>query len=199
MTNSIDKDAIRTETLPLMTLVDAGNVAQRGLEKRLSSLKLSVAQQRILALVYFAKEALTPSMLAALLLQETHSVSGLLNRLEDRDLITRTRDRQDRRVVWVELTPEGRKVAEEAIDIVVNMSKELDPVLRPEGHRHGRSRAQGARSRIQDRGRARRRAQGSATARLGQLRLPQNRETETECESAPFFVSGYALIPMASA
>src|SRR5215204_1389301 len=57
---TLDKDAIRTETLPLMTLVDAGNVAQRGLEKRLSHLKLSVAQQRILALVYFAKENLTP-------------------------------------------------------------------------------------------------------------------------------------------
>src|SRR3990172_7008787 len=81
-----------------MTLVDAGNVAQRGLEKRLSHLKLSV--------------------------------SGLLNRLEDRDLITRTRDRQDRRVVWVGLTPAGRKVAEEAIEIVMGMSKELDPVLR---------------------------------------------------------------------
>ena len=127
---TLDKDAIRTETLPLMTLVDAGNVAQRGLEKRLSHLKLSVAQQRILALVYFAKENLTPSMLAALLLQETHSVSGLLNRLEDRDLITRTRDRQDRRVVWVGLTNDGRKVAEEAIDIVLDMSKELDGVLR---------------------------------------------------------------------
>ena len=126
----LDKERIRTETLPLMTLVDAGNVAQRALEKRLSHLNLSVAQQRILALVYFAKESLTPSMLAALLLQETHSVSGLLNRLEDRDLITRTRDRQDRRVVWVGLTESGRKMAEEAINIVVNMSKELDPVLR---------------------------------------------------------------------
>ena len=38
-------------------------------------------------LVYFAKENLTPSMLAALLLQETHSVSGLLNGLEVRDLV----------------------------------------------------------------------------------------------------------------
>ena len=132
---AIDKDAIRSESAPLMTLVDAGNVAQRGLEKRLSHLRLSVAQQRILALVYFAKEALTPSMLAALLLQETHSVSGLLNRLEDRDLITRTRDKQDRRVVWVGLTDDGRKVAEEAIDIVLSMSKELDPVLRgPHGN-----------------------------------------------------------------
>jgi DNA-binding MarR family transcriptional regulator len=113
-----------------MTLIDAGNVAQRGLEKRLSHLKLSVAQQRILALVYFAKENLTPSMLAALLLQETHSVSGLLNRLEDRDLVTRTRDRQDRRVVWVGLTSAGRKVAEEAIDIAIDMSKDLEPVLK---------------------------------------------------------------------
>jgi MarR family transcriptional regulator, organic hydroperoxide resistance regulator len=128
--SSLDKDTIRTETLPLMTLVDAGNVAQRGLEKRLGHLKLSVAQQRILALVYFADESLTPSMLAALLLQETHSVSGLLNRLEDRDLISRTRDRQDRRVVWVSLTEAGKKVAEEAISIVVGMSNELDPVLR---------------------------------------------------------------------
>jgi DNA-binding MarR family transcriptional regulator len=126
----LNKDAIRSESLPLMTLVDAGNVAQRGLEKRLSHLKLSVAQQRILALVCVAREALTPSMLAALLLQETHSVSGLLNRLEDRNLITRTRDRQDRRVVWVGLTPEGRKVAEEAIEISLGMSKEFEEAFK---------------------------------------------------------------------
>ena len=131
---TIDKDAIRSESAPLLTLIDASNVTQRGLEKRLSHLRLSVAQQRILALVYFAKEALTPSMLAALLLQETHSVSGLLNRLEDRDLIVRSRDKQDRRVVWVGLTTEGHKIAEQAIEIVLGMSKELDSVLRgPKG------------------------------------------------------------------
>jgi len=127
---ALNKEDIRTESLPLMVLIDAANVAQRSLEKRLTDLKLSVAQQRILALVYVARESLTPSMLAALLLQETHSVSGLLNRLEDRDLITRTRDKQDRRVVWVALTPEGKKVAEEAIDIALVISKEYDPVLR---------------------------------------------------------------------
>ena len=42
----------------------------------------------------------------------------------------RTRDRQDRRVVWVGLTPEGRKVAEEAINIAIDMSKEFDPALK---------------------------------------------------------------------
>jgi DNA-binding MarR family transcriptional regulator len=112
-----------------MTMIDAANVAQRGLEKRLAHLQLSVAQERILTLVYYAKDPLTPSMLAALLLQETHSVSGLLNRLEDRDLITRTRDRQDRRVVWVGLTEEGRKVAEEAIDISVGMTREFKHIF----------------------------------------------------------------------
>jgi DNA-binding MarR family transcriptional regulator len=116
-----------------MTLVDAANVAQRGLEKRLSHLQLSVAQERILALVYFAKDPLTPSMLAALLLQETHSVSGLLNRLEDRDLITRTRDRQDRRVVWVGLTAKGKKVAEEAIQISLDMAREYKGLLQGSG------------------------------------------------------------------
>jgi DNA-binding MarR family transcriptional regulator len=129
----IDKEAVKNETTPLMTLVDAANVAQRGLEKRLSHLQLSVAQERILALVYFAKESLTPSMLAALLLQETHSVSGLLNRLEDRDLITRTRDRQDRRVVWVGLTAKGKKVAEEAIQISRDMSAEYKKVFQGPG------------------------------------------------------------------
>ena len=126
---SLNKNEIRTESLPLMVLIDAANVAQRSLEKRLGELKLSVAQQRILALVYFAKESLTPSMLAALLLQETHSVSGLLNRLEDRDLITRTRDKQDRRVVWVGLTPAGKKVAEDAIDVALKLSKDYESVL----------------------------------------------------------------------
>ena len=125
----LEKAAVREETLPLMTLVDAANIAQRGLEKRLGGLKLSVAQQRILALVYFAKESLTPSMLASLLLQETHSISGLLNRLEDRDLITRTRDKQDRRVVWVGLTSQGRKVSEQAINIGLELAKEYKDLL----------------------------------------------------------------------
>ena len=126
----LNKDAIREETLPLMTFIDAANMVQRGLGKRLSPLHLSAAQQRLLALLHLASESLTPSMLAALLVQESHSVSGLLNRLEDRDLITRSRDKGDRRVVWVGLTEEGRKLAQASIEIVLDLSQELAPVLR---------------------------------------------------------------------
>jgi DNA-binding MarR family transcriptional regulator len=125
----LDKDVVRTETLPLMVLIDAGNVFGRALEKRLLPLNLGVAQQRILAAVYLAQEHLTPSMLAALLLQETHSVSGLLNRLEDRDLITRTHDRTDRRVVRVGLTTAGREAAEQSLQILVALAPELTASL----------------------------------------------------------------------
>ena len=44
--------------------------------------------------------------------------------------ITRTRDRRGRRLVWVELTPAGREISEEATRIVLAMASELDPVLR---------------------------------------------------------------------
>jgi DNA-binding MarR family transcriptional regulator len=123
----MDKDAIRKETLPLMVLIDAGNVIERALEKRLLGLNLSVAQQRILTHVYSAEGKLTPGFLGGLLLQEPHSISGLLNRLEDRELVTRSRDRRDRRVVWVGLTEEGREIAKKAIEIVVQVSKDLSP------------------------------------------------------------------------
>jgi len=133
---ALDKDVIHAETMPLMDLFDAGNIAQRAMEKRLSHLGLSVAQQRIITLVYLANESLTPSGLAALLLQETHSVSGLLNRLEDRELITRFRDKRDRRVVWVGLSGDGQTMAEKAIEVAREISRELAPVLsRARGNR----------------------------------------------------------------
>ena len=126
---ALDKHEVRTETLPLMVLIDASNVFSRAFDKRLLPLKLSGAQQRILAAVYLAKEDLTPSMLGALLLQETHSISGLLNRLEDAELVTRTRDRRDRRVVWVGLTPAGREAAERSLQILVSLAQELTASL----------------------------------------------------------------------
>jgi DNA-binding MarR family transcriptional regulator len=122
-------DDFQTETMVLTTISDAGNITQRALEKRLAPLKLSVAQQRLLALVYYATESLAPSMLASLLLQESHSVSGLLNRLDDRGLTTRSYDKEDRRVIWVGLTPEGRKIAEEAIQVLLDLVREFRPIF----------------------------------------------------------------------
>jgi DNA-binding MarR family transcriptional regulator len=121
----LDKDVIRSETLPLMVMIDSGNVIERALEVRMLPLRLSVAQQRLMTAVYFAEGKLTPGLLSSLMLQEPHSISTLLNRLEDRGLVTRTHDRQDRRVAWVGLTDEGRRVSEEGLAIVRQFCQEI--------------------------------------------------------------------------
>lgn len=45
------------------------------------------------------------------------TVVGILDRLEMRDLIKRNRSREDRRVVWVELTDKGRHLVEAAPEV----------------------------------------------------------------------------------
>jgi len=126
----VNREVVKEETRQLMLLIDAGNIVQRAVDKRLSALDLSTAQLRILTHVYFAEGQLTPGLLGALLLQVPHSISGLLNRLEDRGLITRTHDRMDRRVVWISLTDEGRELAERAMDVMRDAVADLDAPLR---------------------------------------------------------------------
>jgi DNA-binding MarR family transcriptional regulator len=121
----MDKDVIRNETLPFMVLIDAGNAVQRALEIRLRPLGIGVSQQRALTYALLAEGALTPSVLGSLLLEDSASVSGLLNRMEDRGLVSRTHDRRDRRVVWVELTDEGRNVALEATRLAMCFAREF--------------------------------------------------------------------------
>ncbi len=61
-----------------------------------------------------ANPGVQPSSLAAWMHMETHSVSGLLNRMEDAELIERRRGKVDRRVVMVYITPAGRMVGAKA-------------------------------------------------------------------------------------
>jgi DNA-binding MarR family transcriptional regulator len=122
------------DTDPFLLWVDTGNIIQKAVERRLQAFGLGSAQQRILALLQ-SSGPLTPSILGALILQETHSISGLLNRLEDeRHLITRTRDRKDRRVVWVSLTPEGEQLAMESTRTVNEVLSAFEALL-PESAR----------------------------------------------------------------
>ena len=108
-----------------MTLIDAANIAERVLENRLAPLGLSCPQQQLLERLLAAKGPLTASMLASLLLHETHTVSGLLNRLEARGLITRAESKEDRRTVFVSLTPAGREAAAKGRRVVQKALREL--------------------------------------------------------------------------
>lgn len=94
-------------------IIEASAALTARVDGALTALGLSASGYRTLAYLRAAEaagERLTPSWLSGLLVQRTHSVSGLLNRLEDMGLVARDRDRNDRRVVWVSLTPLGRDV-----------------------------------------------------------------------------------------
>lgn len=103
------------------TLIDIGTIASRALALRLRALKLSSAQLRILEALdaerVVSGEGLQPSALAAMLIQEPQSASGLLNRLEDRGLVWRDRDNlatRDRRAVWAKITSDGMEAVAQA-------------------------------------------------------------------------------------
>lgn len=98
-------------------MIDAGKLSERVLEMKMVPVALTVAQLRLLMLAD-DDDQITPSMMARHIFQESHSVSGLLNRLEDRALITRVHDREDRRVVHVGLTGEGRSVLGQALHLI---------------------------------------------------------------------------------
>jgi DNA-binding MarR family transcriptional regulator len=59
------------------------------------------------------RPTMTVSELASLLGISVPSASSIVDRMEERELVTRTRDTGDRRVVTVEISPHGAELAEE--------------------------------------------------------------------------------------
>lgn len=94
---------------------EIGRIVQRHIDLALTPFGFSFPQLQIMALVG-ERPGVTPGRLAGELLQETHSVSGLLNRLEDRKLIVRAHGKEDRRMVHVRLTEHGAAVLSEAAE-----------------------------------------------------------------------------------
>ncbi len=64
--------------------------------------------------ILLREDGQSPNRLASALAVDQSSVSGLLKRLEQRSLITRTRSTDDLRSVRIHLTPEGRELAQRA-------------------------------------------------------------------------------------
>lgn len=116
MTEVKTRSSIEAGAPAFYALLDAANATVKLVDTRIGQVVkpnwLGTTCARLLLMVS-AHEGATPSEIARNLVQETHSVSGLLNRLEDANpsLIRRSRDRQDRRVVHVHLTGDGQRVA----------------------------------------------------------------------------------------
>jgi DNA-binding MarR family transcriptional regulator len=121
--------AVDGDSVGLNGLIEMSHLLQRVLEQQMQPFELSAAAQRILFHLYLAPQPLTPTTLAHLLLQETQSVSGLLTRLEQQDLVMRTAHPLDRRSVQIELTDQGAKIARLAVDTLLEMATDLNREL----------------------------------------------------------------------
>ncbi|HLZ72548.1 MAG TPA: MarR family transcriptional regulator [Dehalococcoidia bacterium] len=90
------------------------------LDQIVSRLGVSQAQASVLLVLKGADEPLPLSRLARYLVQEAQSVTSLVDRLELRGFVKRVPDQRDRRVIHVELTPEGHKMFDEIFPRALN-------------------------------------------------------------------------------
>ncbi|MCJ8206532.1 MarR family transcriptional regulator [Pseudomonas sp. RGM2987] len=73
--------------------------------------------QYLAMMVLWETDGLTVGEISTRLLTDPGSLTPLLKRLEAEGLLSRTRSREDERVVIVELTAKGRALREKALDI----------------------------------------------------------------------------------
>ncbi len=80
----------------------------------LKPFKLSHSQYNVLRILRGASpDGLACQEISERMISRDPDITRLLDRLEARDLVTRTRDQKDRRVVTARITPEGLRLLEE--------------------------------------------------------------------------------------
>jgi DNA-binding MarR family transcriptional regulator len=95
----------------------ARQAVYRAREMELSRYNLSPEQARILIILHNSKEDVTPAHLSRLILLKPHTVSALINRMEKKGLVKKTKDLERKNMVRITLTEKGSK----AYDIVIKM------------------------------------------------------------------------------
>jgi DNA-binding MarR family transcriptional regulator len=103
-------DQVREIIYQIRRLMQAGELYTKRLNK---THQVSVSQLYcILALYEYG--ALPPSQIAKHIMVESSTVTGIIDRLEQKGLVSRLRDSPDRRVITIQLTERGKEVARNA-------------------------------------------------------------------------------------
>ena len=110
MQNGTDTNGIRDVIYLMRRLMQAEERYTKELNK-----KFSVSAPQVACLLALLDNgAMSPSQLAKKIMVESSTVTGVIDRLEQKGLVARTRISRDRRVITVELTEAGRRLAENA-------------------------------------------------------------------------------------
>jgi DNA-binding MarR family transcriptional regulator len=117
-------------------LMQAGEFYTKELNKKY---QVSAPQLNCLLSLY-EKGPLPPSQIAKYIMVKSSTVTGIVDRLEQKGLVKRFRNSPDRRIITIELTDSGKNLAKNApppiqqkiIDGLKKLSKdELDQIILP--------------------------------------------------------------------
>ena len=134
MVSQVHRDKTRSIIFSIRKLIQAGELYSKELSKKYS---ISAAQLNCL-LALFENGPLPPSQIAKHILVKSSTVTGVVDRLEQKGLVKRVRNSPDRRIVTIELTETGNQLAKNApppiqqkvIDGLKKISeKEIDEIV----------------------------------------------------------------------
>lgn len=109
-------DLLKIDNFVCFALYSAGHAFTRLYKPLLEPLGLTYPQYLVMA-VLWEKDGPTVGEIGEKLLLESSTLTPLLKRLEAAGLVKRTRDRDDERVVRIQLTPEGAALKQKAVSI----------------------------------------------------------------------------------
>ena len=105
-------------------LAKAHQTASRFWKDRLAPLRLTTAQATVLAFLN-EEDGITSAELGKRIQLDSATLTGLINRLEAANLLKRRKDREDRRAVRVCLTPPGRDLSQQVVDLTARAHHEF--------------------------------------------------------------------------
>jgi DNA-binding MarR family transcriptional regulator len=125
-----DSSTLATECA--MNLVRTADQLERQIAGLLHPFDLSPATGLVLSILADAEQPASPNLIADRLIISRASVTSLLDSLEKRGYVRRRPHHSDRRMLLIELTSLGRKVADEFRPVVHHQQKEWLNVLTEE-------------------------------------------------------------------
>ncbi|EJO5346347.1 MarR family transcriptional regulator [Clostridium botulinum] len=91
-----------------------------------SSISLDYSKNELLSIVFiYRKESVNMSEVAEYINAPLNTVTGVINRLEKKQIVERKRDSKDKRVVNIALTSKGKKLYEEEKNEIIYYVKEI--------------------------------------------------------------------------
>jgi DNA-binding MarR family transcriptional regulator len=98
------------EEAAFLDLLRTTDMLARGLARVLKTEDLSSTQYNVLRILRGTPEGLPCGEIASRMITRDPDITRLLDRLEKRELISRSRETRDRRMVMARITPEGLKL-----------------------------------------------------------------------------------------